>query len=77
MGDDGDAADGGTAGQNGYRRVREVDDIEVSYSRGGSCGRVFSLNTRERSTPTPSNTPRRIPQAIADPKADFGPPMRD
>lgn len=42
--------------------------------RCGSCGRVPSLNTRERRTPTPSNTPKRIPHAIADPSADFGPP---
>lgn len=45
--------------------------------QGAICGRWFSLNTRERSTPTPSNTPRRIPQAIAEPSADLGPPARE
>lgn len=36
-----------------------------------------SLNTRETSTPTPSNTLRRIPQATAEPSADLGPPRRN
>jgi len=40
---------------------------------GGSCGRVPSLNTLDIRTPTPSNTLRRIPQAIAEPRADRGP----
>lgn len=44
--------------------------------RGGSCGRVPSLNTRETKTPTPSNTLRRIPHATAEPRAERGPPMR-
>ena len=44
------------------------------HSHGGSWGRVLSLNTREMRTPTPSNTLSKIPQAIADPSADRGPP---
>ncbi len=43
-------------------------------AHGAICGRFSSLSTRDTTTPTPSNTPRRIPHAIADPKADFGPP---
>lgn len=35
-----------------------------------------SLNTRETSTPTPSNTLRRIPHATAEPRADLGPPRK-
>jgi len=41
--------------------------------RGGSCGRVLSFMILETKTPTPSNTPNRIPQATAEPKADLGP----
>lgn len=55
------------AGSEGSRRrIRDV--------RGGSCGRVLSLNTRETRTPTPSNTLKRIPHATAEPRADRGPP---
>ena len=43
-------------------------------AHGAICGRCPSLNTRDTRTPTPSNTPRRIPHAIAEPRADFGPP---
>lgn len=43
-------------------------------AHGAICGRFPSLSTRDTTTPTPSNIPRRIPHAIADPKPDFGPP---
>jgi len=46
---------------------------DIDSGKGGSCGRVPSENTRPRRTPTPSNTPSKIPQATADPKAAFGP----
>ena len=50
--------------------------IKSLYIQGGSCCRFPSLNTRLRSTPTPSKTPRRIPQATADPNAALGPPLK-
>jgi hypothetical protein len=43
-------------------------------SHGGNCGRVLSFMTRDKRTPAPSKTPSRIPQAMAEPKADLGPP---
>lgn len=58
-------------------RVSErLKQAEKEDSQGGSCGRVPSEKTRPRSTPTPSNTPSKIPQATADPNAAFGPPRK-
>jgi len=45
----------------------------IESGSGGSIGRLTSLNIRFSTTPTPSNTPRRMPHATADPKADLGP----
>jgi len=50
----------------------DVDD-GADPGNGAICGLWPSLNTRDTRTPTPSKTPRRIPQAMADPKADLGP----
>lgn len=45
-----------------------------SRSHWGNWGLELSPNTRDKRTPTPSNTPRSMPQAIADPIAALGPP---
>ena len=57
--------------------VSKITRYMIGYAHGGSCGRVLSLNTREMRTPTPSKTLSRIPQAMADPRADRGPPGND
>ncbi len=44
------------------------------HLHGAICGRWDSLNTRDIRTPTPSNTPNKIPHATAEPRADRGPP---
>ena len=46
-------------------------------SHGGNCCRFPSLKTRFNKTPTPSKTPKRMPQATAEPRADRGPPSKE
>lgn len=55
-------------------KLREISrQIDGNDLRGGR-GRFVSLSTRLKRTPTPSKTPKRIPQATAEPKAPRGPP---
>jgi hypothetical protein len=59
-------------------RVRELDSLSKATAskslHGAICGRCDSLNTLDIKTPTPSKTPKRMPQATADPRAERGPP---
>ena len=68
--DGGDAGAGTTMIVSKNRRWKET-----GVHGGAICGRCPSLNTRDRRTPTPSKTLSRMPQAMADPSADFGPPL--
>lgn len=68
-------ADGADVMAAGTKKRGEMGQWgRYEYVRGANCGLFPSLNTREMSTPTPSNTPRRMPQAMAEPRADLGPP---
>ncbi len=62
----------GVIGQFSQSKLEETKTI-----RGGSCCRFPSLNIRLMRTPTPSNTPNKIPHATAEPNADRGPPEED
>jgi len=59
--------------RNNYDEVTGTACPCIPSGSWGSIGRLTSLNIRFSTTPTPSNTPKRIPHATADPNADRGP----
>lgn len=62
-------------GGGSTRRGQWQDKKSENYVRGGATGRFTSPIVLLNNTPTPSNTPSRIPHATAEPNVALGPPV--